>query len=91
MRASNGNTSRGMLTGSSLFVQDDHAGLPSHLHQPATPSSVPSLAWSNLQLTDGSVGSQATGTLLNTYQGHRLDGNILLPAFRHLSLEQASL
>ncbi|RWA10238.1 hypothetical protein EKO27_g4887 [Xylaria grammica] len=72
----------------SLFVRDDR--FPRNLSQEqhgATPISLPSLAWSNLQLTNNTSASQTTNTLLNTYSGPTLDSRLLLPSLQGFLLE----
>ncbi|KAI3318434.1 kinase-like protein [Xylariaceae sp. AK1471] len=74
----------------SLFVSDDP--LPrspsSQERHAATPASLPSLAWSNLQLTDNNTSTtQSTSMLLNTYNGPALDSRLLLPSLQGFSLE----
>ena len=81
------------LIRSSLFVSDDPIPQDSLFRgrdaaTPAfTPASLPSLAWSNLQLTESSPATQSTVTLLNTYHGPTLDPGVLIPCFRGISLE----
>ncbi|GAW16625.1 hypothetical protein ANO14919_060580 [Xylariales sp. No.14919] len=72
----------------SLFVRDDR--FPRNLSQEqhgATPISLPSLAWSNLPLTNNTSASQTTDTLLNTYSGPTLDSRLLLPSLQGFLLE----
>ncbi|KAI0965629.1 kinase-like protein [Xylaria arbuscula] len=73
----------------SLFVTDDAlAQNPSQRERHgATPISLPSLAWSNLQLTNNTLMSQSTGLLLNTYHGPALDSRLLLPSLQCFVLE----
>ncbi|KAI0811653.1 kinase-like protein [Xylaria sp. FL0064] len=73
----------------SLFVADDMFGRgssPREWHG-ATPNSLPSLAWSNLQLTNNTSMTQSTGTLFGTYHGPALDSRFLLPSLQGFSLE----
>ncbi|KAI8622929.1 kinase-like protein [Xylariaceae sp. FL1651] len=73
----------------SLFVTDDP--LPrfplSRERDAMTPASLPSLAWSNLQLTNSASATQATNTLLGTYHGPILDSRFLIPSLQNFSLE----
>ncbi|KAI1302523.1 kinase-like protein [Xylaria venustula] len=70
----------------SLFVTDDPPTRNSSQRERhgATPISLPSLAWSNLQLTNN---TQSTGLLLNTYHGPALDSRLLLPSLQGFVLE----
>ncbi|KAI1351473.1 kinase-like protein [Xylaria sp. FL0043] len=75
----------------SLFVADDLFARGSSLREwhGATPNSLPSLAWSNLQLTNNTSMTQSTGTLLGTYRGPALDSRFLLPSLQSFSLENS--
>ncbi|KAI1273132.1 kinase-like protein [Xylaria sp. FL0933] len=75
----------------SLFVADDLFARGSSLREwhGATPNSLPSLAWSNLQLTNNTSMTQSTGTLFGTYHGPALDSRFLLPSFQGFSLENS--
>ncbi|KAI0436740.1 kinase-like protein [Xylaria telfairii] len=53
----------------------------------ATPISLPSLAWSNLQSTNNTSTPQSVDTLLSTYHGPALDSSLLLPNLQGFSLE----
>ncbi|TGJ80500.1 hypothetical protein E0Z10_g8265 [Xylaria hypoxylon] len=72
----------------SLFVADEQLpGSLSREQHGATPISLPSLAWSNLRLTNNTPATQSTDTLLNTYNGPALDSRILLPSLQGFLLE----
>ncbi|KAI0478342.1 kinase-like protein [Xylaria cf. heliscus] len=73
----------------SLFVIDDRFSRSPILRDQygATPISLPSLAWSNLQLTNNTSASQSTNMLLHTYHGRALDSRLLVPNLQGFSLE----
>ncbi|RYC64169.1 hypothetical protein CHU98_g2025 [Xylaria longipes] len=73
----------------SLFVTDEPFPRSPKLREQygATPISLPSLAWSNLQLTNDTSTPQSADTLLNTYHGPALDPRLLLPNLQGFSLE----
>ncbi|KAI1747500.1 kinase-like protein [Xylaria castorea] len=72
----------------SLFVTDEPFPRSPTLREQygATPISLASLAWSNLQSTNTST-PQSSDTLLNTYHGPALDSRLLLPSLQGFSLE----
>jgi len=57
----------------------------------ATPASVPSLPWSNLDLSSESTATDVTETLLTTYRDPQFDKSLLIPSFQNLSLENVRL
>ncbi|KAI0449502.1 kinase-like protein [Xylaria acuta] len=73
----------------SLFVTDEPfpRSPTSRGQYGATPISLPSLAWSNLQLTNNTPTPQSAHTLLNTYHGPALDSRLLVPSLQGFSLE----
>lgn len=77
---------------SRMFVEQDD---PQAVYMPArdavTPASLPSLAWSNLQITDGAPATQSTGTLLSTYLGPQFDTSLLIPSFQNLELHEVRI
>ncbi|KAK5637118.1 hypothetical protein RRF57_012830 [Xylaria bambusicola] len=57
-------------------------------HHSVSQISLPSLAWSNLRLTDNTSATQPTeNSLLATYNGPVLDSRLLLPSLQGFSLE----
>ncbi|KAI0400646.1 kinase-like protein [Xylaria palmicola] len=54
-----------------------------------TPISVPSLAWSNLPLSNDASATRSTDTLLDTYNGAAPDARLLLPSLQCFSLEDS--
>ncbi|KAI0505472.1 kinase-like protein [Xylaria bambusicola] len=74
----------------SLFVTDvipPRNSLQQQQHS-VSQISLPSLAWSNLRLTDARSATQSTeNNLLDTYSGPILDSRLLLPSLQNLSLE----
>ncbi|KAJ2998563.1 hypothetical protein NUW58_g282 [Xylaria curta] len=75
----------------SLFVGDEPLPRSSMAREPygATPVSLPSLAWSNLQLTNNTSTTQSTSSLLNTYHGPALNSRLLVPSLQGFSLENS--
>ncbi|KAF2964685.1 hypothetical protein GQX73_g8878 [Xylaria multiplex] len=73
----------------SLFVTNDQlpGSLSSRERHGATSISLPSLAWSNLRLTNNTSTAQSTDTLLDTYNGPMLNSHLLLPSLQGFSLE----
>ncbi|KAI0539441.1 kinase-like protein [Xylaria digitata] len=73
----------------SLFVTNDQppGSLSSRERHGATSTSLPSLAWSNLRLTNNAATTQSTDTLLGTYNGPGLNSRLLLPSLQGFSLE----
>ncbi len=67
---------------------------PQQVYMPArdavTPASLPSLAWSNLQIADGAPATNQA-TLLSTYLGPQFDTTVLLPTFQNLELHAVSI
>ncbi|KAI0202425.1 kinase-like protein [Astrocystis sublimbata] len=71
----------------SLFVVEDPLPRSPMPQSGATPISLPSLAWSNLRLTNGTSTTQSTDMLLTTYHGPALDGRSLTENLQGFSLE----
>jgi hypothetical protein len=66
------------------FVEDGHQAAMMRTRDPATPASLPSLAWSNFRL-GGQPATQSP--LMSTYHGPSFDRSLLLSCFRDLPLE----